>query len=200
MSKEIPILLNTEMVRAILAGRKTRNRTPSKIQGDFTIEGYQEYPDGSYRVVVFDGHEFGSIKSPFGKPGDVLWVRERLYFDMDAGWKYWADESLVIGDYSSRRTYCPSIHMPKSACRIKLEVKRVWLERVQDISEEDAVAEGITSRSLSAAESMGGEWLFRSTFARLWHDINNNWHENPWVWCCEFEKIDGGEQYATDKI
>lgn len=208
--KERPILFKGEMVRAILEGRKTQTRRqikiPDWIDTVWNYDGTKEvphcmiqkrqrparYPDGPFELIEWstDSAKSHAIKCPYGQPGDVLWVREDLYFDLDAGWKYSADETLVIdsADYSSKRTYCPSIHMPKAACRLWLRIKRVWGERVQDISEEDACAEGCSLTMMSPDGTDNGSYAY--DFGYLWDSINGNWAENPWVWCVEFEKCE----------
>ena len=216
MSKEIPMLFNTPMVQAILAGRKTQTRRPVKPKPDGAWDMQVPRADMSIykdKYVWWDGNFCSDLCSPFGAPGDILWVRERLYFDMDAGWKYWADESLVEGDYSAKKQYCPSIHMPYDACRLKLRVKRVWVERVQDISEEDSKAEGVIYERDQSTYGLEWDGMFRvydcmncghcyktageasrcceyrMAFEDVWQSIYKNWNENPWAWACEFEVI-----------
>ncbi len=156
--KERPILFNGAMVRAILDGRKTVTRRVMKSQPDddatITVENY--HPAVTNRrgeqepgPEIFGGHwrdgECG-CKCPYGQPGDRLWVREAFAYglctpstmayratnnpsDLDEGW----DDPIK---------WTPSIHMPRAACRILLEVTAVRVERLQDISEEQAQAEG----------------------------------------------------------
>jgi hypothetical protein len=204
MSREIPVLFNTEMVKAILAARKTQTRRPMRFQSvaqDIHIshEHILTYVFGPDQELTQE--HCPTQCSPFGKPGDVLWVRERLYFDFEKGWSYWADESLVVGDYSNKRLSCPSIHMPKSACRLKLKVKRVWVERVQDIEQTDIWSEGVQfdCNGMSHAMDDGNCGIScddcpspipAEQWEALWNSIYGTWAANPWVWCCEFERID----------
>ena len=207
--KEIPILFNSEMVRAILDGRKTQTRRPLRQQPDMehtwrVLPGYKlnhiALPTSDGLIARFNHSymhpRFGrtvseydpTVKSPFGKPEDVLWVRERLYFDADKGWCYWADESLVAGDYSSKRKSCPSIHMPKAACRTKLKVNRVWVEKVQDITTRGICAEGIKLPKNKSLSYLKKALLAQCKFSKLWKSCYpGSWERNNWVWCCEFE-------------
>ena len=90
-------------------------------------------------------------------------------------------------DHRAAKGWTPSIHMPRSASRLNLLVKRVWVERVRDISEEGAKAEGVALRGHTRYE---GE--HRHEFTVLWDSIyaenGLGWHGDPWVWCCEFEE------------
>ena len=186
--KERPILFSGQMVRAILDGRKTQTRRIVKnATGPF-------WNHSGYRIVMRDGFTFwethGGIPNeygpafacPYGKPGDRLWVRETW---APAEWPptgppavYRADEGM----FASR--WKPSIHMPRWASRINLEVVSVRVERLQDISEEDALAEGITlvERGTSPVDQ----------FNKLWESINGpgSWEANPWVWVVEFKRIE----------
>jgi hypothetical protein len=234
--KEIPILFNGAMVRAILEGRKTQTRRPFKVHHDvedfWSPHKYYELHESdkggelvpnSYWCGDEGGHR--SYKSPFGKPGDVLWVRETCLIsppnfvdqcnathDNGVIVQYLATDPdrEAASDYGVTKA-TPSIHMPKWACRLKLKVKRVWVERVQDITEEHAFFEGI-------CEACGYEPSFEGIceacgyepsdcteicnkrnpempcasdpieeFMELWDSIYGTWAENPWVWCCEFE-------------
>ena len=193
--KELPILFNTEMVRAVLAGQKTQTRRPVKPQPDITMDG---------EIINQCG------PGPFGKPGDKLWVREsiRKVHSRQGEPIYRAD---IPDDVARDFAWKPSIHMPRWASRITLEVKRVWDEKVQDISQQDIFAEGWgycgdnfyhfselwdsiyakprpVKRNGEVIHYVSYPW--ESTFrlerhkGTLWHV-----HSNPWVWCCEFKRI-----------
>ncbi len=167
--KEHPILFNSEMVNAILGGRKTVTRRIAK----------------------------GMIpKSPAGKPGDVLWVRE-TWMDLagtgidDADGKpqrYEYGANCLQGSASDEARkdfglrWKPSIHMPRKACRLRLEVADVRLERLQDISAEEARAEGCPTASQK--DPVG--W-YRS----LWQSIHGqaSWDADPSVWVIHFEVV-----------
>ena len=133
------------------------------------------------------------IKCPFGVPGGRLWVRETLGNDGDSDWWYDADTEYLKMDYPSgwRVTHAhkktiPSISMPRWACRIVLEVTSIRVERLQDISEEDALAEGVEWNG------PGDSWnLPVDKFKSLWVSLYglDSWSSNPWVWAVNFERV-----------
>lgn len=169
---EKPILLNTEMVRATLAGCDQIN--------DNTF----------FEIVGTDWLDY----SPFGKPGDVLWVRE-TFCDM-RNIKSWHADFEYAADCPHDFSGCwtPSIHMPKDACRLRLRVKRVWIELLQDISCAGIHAEGVQPvlEAGTEVDIDGGLWpagvrRVRGEWKKLWNSIYGTWDANPFVWCCEFE-------------
>lgn len=225
--KERPILFSSEMVKAILAGRKTQTRR--------IFKGLTP-PDciGNHSCVVEDGaakfhlnerlamHEGEWTKCPYGYPGDRLWVRET--WRPVGPWECRDDKATVQyradGEYR-RRTgwpsefrikttdgadkWRPSIFMPRWASRITLEITDVRVERLQDISEADAIAEGVEPVVFTAqdiedtpADTEEGQLLrhlgpgqltAKSNFQVLWDEINGkraSWASNPWVWVVEF--------------
>lgn len=187
--KERPILFNAEMVRAILDGRKTQTRRPVKPQPPETavevIHASGKSVDGNdwkfiARPLPSVQHAVtGWIKCPFGLPGDRLWVRETWSTSAN-GWIYKAD-GIDLSDALSLR-WKPSIHMPRWASRITLEVVSVRVERVQGISEGDIIKEGCPDEYL-----LGRNWL-----KPAWDNIYGNtfsWESNPWVWVVEFERV-----------
>jgi len=195
---EKPILFNGEMVRAILDGRKFQTRRPVKNQPndkkeikaelsyDELILTYRAFPDGG-------STRWGIEKSPFGKPGDVLWVRETVKCtSIDESGRcychYVADRNpcCKIDTWVWQRFVLPSIHMPYGACRIKLNVKRVWVERVQNITRSDIRAEGVTIPPHQTNEE-SYKAAYVKAWSGLWDSIYGNWDNNPRVWCCEFE-------------
>ena len=211
--KDHPILMNGEMVRAHMAGRKTQTRRPVKPQPPAGFNDPWQGHNGQW--FVMDGRpgarlDSHPLRSPFGRPGDTLWVRE-MFAAFTGGSGEHGEYDEAEGPLCDERSYTfayradgtsrparwrPSIHMPRAASRITLNVKRVWVERVQDIAEADAVAEGLVS-ALSHGEwrnpSLGrsGIWTARNAFAVLWDYIYAKrclgWDVNPWVWACEFE-------------
>jgi len=209
--KERPILFKGEMVRAILEGRKTQTRRVLK--KNIPIDAY--YDQDEILILVDEAGVdlcdvvYADWYCPLGNAGDQLWVRERMYFDPDAGWKYYADEALVTADYSKKTQSCPSIHMPRIASRITLTINRVWVERVQDISSADVWQEGVKPSCNGCCHSDDeGDCGIRCEdcvsdqpqidFAKLWDSINGeprkdgadiSWSANPWVWCVEFERV-----------
>jgi hypothetical protein len=154
------------------------------------------------------------FRCPYGQPGDRLWVRETWDFIPEgdpgtpscAGIRYWADAGYELrtppSNYNpmlyGKERVRPSIHMPRWASRITLEVTAVRVERLQDISEADALAEGVTPKwepgcSGRLMEALGG-FSFRpaaSAYAELWEQINGpgSWDANPWVWAIEFKRV-----------
>lgn len=207
--KFIPILFSTPMVRAILEGRKTQTRRVFKVkdplgkkhQIDSREEEIIQFEDGgwNYRSV---GGLSGPYPCPYGTVGDVLWVREtwtkgctedqygcgpvEMYYRADgiAEAIEWYDEDTPEGIRNGPK-WKPSIHMPKSAARIWLEITDIRVERVQSITEADAIAEGV-----SISEYPND--LPVLAYAGLWMDINGegSWVANPWVWVVSFTRID----------
>jgi hypothetical protein len=199
--KERPILFSGPMVRAILDGRKTQTRrvvnpqpTHRMIEGlAHVTRGMDPSDDGA---VWYDGDCIGpgrEVRAPWSVD-DVLWVRERWTapreFDRcpprlipkDARFLYGAD------GYTGSLRLRPSIHMPRWACRLTLRVESVRVERLHDISEEDAIAEGFVA-DIPPDPLRGGtaaDW-----FAETWQNINwkkHPWDSNPWVWVVTFAK------------
>lgn len=192
--KERPILFNGEMVRAILEGRKTQSRRPCKFEADkvYWYKG-ETVPKGTYEGFVREaGAPFSlPIKSPFGKAGDRLWVRETF----NIGWCekiiFKADCKGTAKDvgYEREPIWTPSIHMPRNASRITLEVTNVRVERLQDISEDDARKEGAKGVFLGHNDPEGDDYTYRAAFKDLWNSVYKNWHANPWVWVIDFAAV-----------
>ncbi|WP_341929711.1 hypothetical protein [Methyloversatilis discipulorum] len=216
--KETPILFSAPMVRAILAGTKTQTRRVVKPQplGDKPRSAWFEPGVMGWAPPEIPSQAWHRVRCPYGQPGDRLWVREAFSGPhcMDATdecvavqpskwgegsriW-YWADGNPTHGDWTRPR---PSIHMPRWASRILLEVTAVRVERLQDISEADAMAEGaecLFSPTCSAADRelldiplMEDASPFRNGYALLWESINGagSWKANPWVWVVEFKRV-----------
>ncbi|WP_458020065.1 hypothetical protein [Klebsiella pneumoniae] len=219
--KERGMIFNSEMVRALLDGRKTQTRRPIKWkQTRFTEIGERE--DGSKWPWSEDAEHACDFwhPCPFGAVGDRIWVRETWssdfanYYPNDRVW-YAADNNRrldievvdgVRGIYSPECDvhvpfrWQPSIHMPRWASRILLEITNVRVERLNAISEEDARAEGIIDGGcLNCGEPepcgcANPEPDATDAFAYLWQSIygQENWNANPWVWVISFERIEGG--------
>lgn len=183
--KERPILFNGPMVRAILSGAKTQTRR--------VVKG-SRYRHEINRDGVWFEDEYGDWfkgPCPFGEPGDRLWVRE-TFTDVSTGdmraqghrpvW-YRADGSSDADDSLCRWT--PSIHMPRWASRISLEVTGVRVERLQEISEADARSEGCPHAPVDQDWSQCRRW-----FQEQWLSIygEDSWNANPWVWVIEFKR------------
>jgi hypothetical protein len=178
--KERPILFSTEMVKAILEGRKTQTRRIVKKQPHGAGEWARQLASWLFPNV----NPYIKLKCPYGQPGDRLWVRETFLIEHSCHknfYEYRADYSDTIAlDVIWR----PSIFMPREACRLMLEVTDVRVERLQDITEEDAIAEGTVR--IHRYKTMVWE------YETLWESINGkgSWDKNPWVWVIEFKKIE----------
>lgn len=199
--KEKPILFNSEMVRAILDGRKTQTRRIVKVQPpegfnypifDNTRGCWMDIPDDSFG----DCWPEEPMLMPY-QVGDRLWVRETVTRS-GGSVKYVADGHVTHKpwNWDWKRDLIPSIHMPRWASRITLEVVAVRVERLQDISEDDACAEGAQhlNRPGIDVDIDGDVWngAYYRAFKRLWNTINGKrapWASNPWVWVVEFKKV-----------
>ncbi len=200
--KSTPILFSGPMVRAILDGRKTQTRRVFKVQpaDDFCPEVGLYCPTlvDPRTGEMFPGKErFGASDldechpCPYGQPGDRLWVRETWQDTRSPGEPenrrqimYRADDSRsLIG-------WRPSIFMPRWASRITLEITGVRAERLQEISDDDAFAEGIQSW-VDSGHGMAGGGSARGTYRALWESINGpgSWDANPWAWVVEFRRL-----------
>lgn len=208
-----PILFSTPMVQAILEGRKTQTRRTIKPQPTIMSDNNHFNFDKEYYLT----REELIAKSKIQK-GDVLWVRETWFptrFDYKNCLQYGYSRKHVIkykadGNYDPNtdcvgRSWKPSIHMPKIACRIFLKVTDVRVESLQDISEDAIVSEGIfiDENDLPALRSKWTPELVMSRALKkewksLWHSINGkeSWDANPWVWVYEFEQIDKPENFS----
>lgn len=241
--KERPILFNGAMVRAILDGRKTQARAAVNQQSGIVswkrpilVDWYEPIKYDSQGEMYPGKPVFGFCSdddgwvSPFGAPGDRLWVRETWQMfeatvgdsDREAIW-YRADLSNRVYKYNGgdRRllkvkhrmdpvdlatfgsvqgvldgSWRPSIHMPRWASRINLEVIDVRVERLQDITEEAAMAEGVQRMKLpSGYQAAGNNMLpmYKQSFAYQWDTSNKKrgfaWEVNPYVWVIEFTRI-----------
>ena len=191
--KERPILFSAPMVRAILDGRKTQTRRIVKNIG--IVPGIGEILKGSDDIK-----EWPEL-CPYGKPGDRLWVRE-TFKQHDEVISYKADGTWITdfqhtGGINPHEniTWIPSIHMPRNASRILLEITGVRVERLQDISECDAKAEGsyvcdyFGRRLLDQSSNQGCyKWGYRS----IWESLNGtgSWDLNPFVWVIEFKLLE----------
>ena len=198
---EKPILFSTEMVRAILDGRKTQTR---RVIDRDIVNGLDIDTDGSAYAFIDQatGDSYDPEKICRYQPGDILWVRETWYYeshmeDLTAG-----EPDLVSGNYSHRYIYKadspdypvnvgvgrqgwrPSIHMPREAARLFLKVTDVWVERLQEISNTDIRKEGVADF---------GCVTHHLNMLTAWDNIYSAkgycWESNPWVWVIEFERM-----------
>lgn len=198
--KARPILFSAPMVHALLAGTKTQTRRAVKPQAD-SIERHDGYPD---EWSPWKGGERGaSILCPYGAPGERLFVREtgwqrpeRSARDMREGADTWRPyeydaDGLTEADHEQLKAWGwkrrPSIHMPRAYSRITLEVTGVRVERLQEISEADAMAEGVNWEEFAGL----ARFTARKLYGELWETINGagSWAANPWVWVVEFKRL-----------
>jgi hypothetical protein len=202
MAKERPILFSTPMVQAILQGRKTQTRRivkpqPTVNNGTWRLE--TKALTQSVNIPPDQWHKlpFGLI-SPYGEIGDALWVRE-TWAPAFGDYAYKADYSdFTLSKPQNKGLWKPSIHMPKAAARIWLRITDVRVERLQDISDADAIAEGI-----ELVDQVGQQVYKRYdgyntvtsqpavSYWSLWEAIHGeeSWQENPWVWVLSFEVV-----------
>jgi hypothetical protein len=170
--KERPIIFQTKMVKAILEGRKTHTR---RVVGKGRWHNRFIVSDSPVKYEIASTHD-----CPYGKAGDLLWVRETWaplgdYPKCNYSFMYKADTEL---SYSKWKL---SIHMPKDAARIWLQVEDVRVERLHDITKDDAIAEGIRD----------GDPMPVIQFKNLWQSINGpeSWEQNPFVWVIKFKVL-----------
>lgn len=201
--KERPILFSTEMVRAILDNRKTQTRRVVKFTPDLGEQDAWCHKIGteSFNKIVGDYRRY----CPYGQPGDVLWVRETFYKAPCESCDYGDDwEPCTCTDLPYYRAswnpklpvyfkWKPSIFMPKWACRIKILITDVSVERLHDISGVDSMAEGVEDCDIKGHDdcfygaSLQG---YKCSFEQLWNSINGktySWESNPYVWVVKFE-------------
>lgn len=188
---EKPILFNSEMVQAILSGRKTQTR---RIISEKTLHLFD------VAAIAGECHPLGLCDQrsqsyylefcPLGNPGDQLWVRETFAAGLctESTLAYRAThktEDLEEG-WGETIKWTPSIHMPRWASRINLLITGVRVERLQDISDADASAEGCKISSMQSGDCLS------DMFARLWKSIygDESWQASPWVWVIEFERME----------
>ena len=193
-----PILFNTEMVRAILDGRKSCTRRINKDANDYVVPDMDFYDSDkrTYAVHNYSDKEHKDKLSIAERtcpicPGDILYVRES-YSELSFGYVYKADGENIdhLGNVIK---WHPSIHMPKEAARIWLKVTDVMVERLQDITSEQIHKEGV---EVEEPYVLNGEEK-RYAFSRLWDstikksDLDRyGWDANPWVWVIEFERCE----------
>jgi hypothetical protein len=228
--RERPILFSANMVRAILAGRKSQTRrvilpqpvgAPGK---NFCHEPSDPFlsDDGVWRFMCGEvSYDHNDVRCPFGQPGDRLWVRETFGLGQSihhsrGGTIYRADvgePGILHGhqmdaygrEFKGERRWRPSIHMPRWASRITLEIRDVRVERVQEIAEADAIAEGLKPLAghrttvqdrdgspLGAHEN--ADYPARERFHDFWDSLNAKrgygWDSNPWVWVVDFSRVE----------
>ena len=188
--KETGLIFKAPLVRAILEGRKTQTRLVAKPV---------KHPDlGNLYTpgALLREHEPQHVINracPYGQPGDRIYVRET--FSQHPEWGQLAfradgEEFEDADGWLWEPKWIPSIHMPKDLARIWLEIAGVRLERIQDISEADALAEGARFE-LASIDSVriGATASFLSGFRNIWESTGGDWSSNPWVWVVEFKRV-----------
>jgi hypothetical protein len=187
-----PILFNTEMVRAILEGRKTATRRAVKPQPESRPTPMKK--DSCWPGCFAIQGTAKVIRPPY-QPGDTLWVRETWAKSMAGTFMYQADDKAIMVE-----RWRPSIHMPREAARLFLRVTGVRVERLKDIDGHGILKEGIDNGKSNPA--MGTRWenMQSMAFAELWNSTLKpadlplyGWAANPWVWVIEFERISKDE-------
>ncbi|HHL5722235.1 TPA: morphogenetic protein [Klebsiella variicola] len=200
------MIFNGEMVRAILDGRKTQTRRPVK----FPVHDKNLGCELAGNELAGELSAGNYLNSAFGKPGDRIWVRETFQgplFDYDLMDSYCKDPTpfekpefcvykadgvpapeFYDADDELHCCWRPSIHMPRWASRILLEITGVRVERLKSISDRDALREGCSTADMKSGDCVA------DVFARLWASIygSDSWNANPWVWVISFERIEGG--------
>lgn len=207
------MIFNAEMVRAILDGRKTQTR---RIMAPQPADDIERCIFPNPEAIGWKSslrHKHGSTTAHFchyGKPGDRIWVRETFQgplFDYDLMDSYCKDPTpfekpefcvykadgvpapeFYDADDELHCCWRPSIHMPRWASRILLEITGVRVERLKSISDGDAIREGCSTADMKSGDCVA------DVFARLWASIygSDSWNANPWVWVIEFERVEGG--------
>ena len=196
--KERPILFSAPMVRAILENRKTVTRRALKMPHGF----WETSATGELMPIP--------ANCPYGKPGEQLWVRETWYCDhfevmrgpylkpddldvgeaLDDGTLVYAADGLTPYE-ADQPIWKPSIHMPRWASRILLEITEVRVERLQDISRADIRAEGLQCPPELASDDVSPN--YRDWYPAAWRELREstggNWDANPWVWVVEFKRV-----------
>ncbi|EPL2137991.1 MULTISPECIES: morphogenetic protein [Klebsiella] len=211
--KERGMIFNGEMVRAILDGRKTQTR---RIMAPQPADDIERCIFPNPEAIGWKSslrHKHGSTTAHFchyGKPGDRIWVRETFQgplFDYDLMDSYCKDPTpfekpefcvykadgvpapeFYDADDELHCCWRPSIHMPRWASRILLEITNVRVERLKSISDGDAIREGCSTADMKSGDCVA------DVFARLWASIYGaeSWNANPWVWVIEFKRVEGG--------
>ena len=194
MSVERPILFTASMVRALLDGSKTQTRRVVKLPHQNPLGKWESFdwggPNGGrtaqgetvpFQQTIAHTRTGEIICCPYSQPGDRLWVREAwmpVEHDVQP-YRYRATNPSYIGKWK------PSIHMPRIASRITLDVVSVRVERLRDISRGDAMGEGCPFPNMAQGDDP------RQWYADLWSQINGpgSWELNPWVWVVEFKRI-----------
>ncbi len=211
-TKERPIIFCSEMVRVIISGHKQMTRRVVRFPTWFDDDGFPEQHDGYQDCRPVEPKDIlNYCTNPYGQPGDKLWIRETHQFEWPS--HYYKEEEhgpfenwttpiykadgVDLDGWGNPETdeplkWKPSIFMPRWASRITLEVTDVRVERLQDISETDAKAEGCEPSN--SVELKDGSPCYTDTFQKLWKSIHGvddskSWESDPFVWIIEFRRI-----------
>jgi len=181
--KERPILFSGPMVRAILEGRKSQTR---RVVKSVDVQNCCTHQCGGKSAAVL-------AHCPYGKPGDRLWVRE-THLPTASGVYYRADFSDfdAAGHGAMYGGWKPSIFTKRAYSRITVEIVKVRVERLKDISVTDAIEEGIPVNTCLRKAPFGTGWAHPvSAYVELWESLNGegSWEDNPWVWVIEFKRV-----------
>ncbi|WP_035571685.1 hypothetical protein [Halonatronum saccharophilum] len=199
-----PILFNTDMVRAILEGAKTQTRRPIKSPtGHFQVCCQKNKFDKKW-VVQVDENEMmldENVNPPY-EAGDILYVRETFIktveIELDSGKKEYhyraTPDDMIKQTPKGAIKWKPSIHMPKEAARIFLKVTDVRIERLQDMWNKDAIAEGFWGD-----DTFNAQYYFCVTWDGMYKTKGYGWGKNPWVWVIEFERLEQTKQKGGNK-
>jgi hypothetical protein len=210
--KEIPMLFSTDMVIALKNDLKTETRRDRNLKeinenpDDWMLQGWTPNKTGTiynfWNLSNDSEHAEKKIKCPYGEIGNVIWCRETFdYVANGENFLYKADFEERGEKYTGKWT--PNMHMPKLACRIKLEITDITIERLQDITNESALAEGIGRKlvddtlmykdysSKHDRHAHGTGFKAKDSYKTLWEKINGvgSWVKNPFVWKITFRKI-----------
>ena len=215
MTKATPMIFNTEMVRALLTGNKTQTRRPvadwqlpkdTDPQGEYNSLKYMSVAQrGKYGYGLFGStaekamnnyNDEYNCENPFGRIGSLIYVRETF---TKAYVNCWSAPKVInpnekeeaaffkAGWDRSHPTWKSSIHMPRWASRLTLKITNVRVERIQDITKQDAEKKGF---KLPPAKDQGFAIGARTNFIKAWQDIyTGSWSKNEWVWVIDFEVI-----------
>lgn len=199
---EYPIVMAAESIRAIQAGRKTQTRRVWR-DAPVSMAWAGVTHDGWWAGHDADGHELCRVRCPYGRPGDLLWVRETWAFPHEHSTNYIVDKVPAIyradGVIEADHWRSPRF-MPRAASRITLKVVDVQLQRLQEISYQDVEAEGYNVVNRLPLMLPPGtdavkivEYIARETYREAWDALNARrgypWASNPWVWVVSFTKI-----------
>lgn len=202
MSRVLPILFNTEMVQAILDGRKTVTRRVVK-KSQCMLADRKEPHELDRKYALYDGMTDAELVActyrPPYNPGDILYVRETWCKNTNFDEYYYAANRKAGACAPYGVKWHPSIHMPKEAARIWLKVTDVRVERLQDMTGQDILLEGVNCHVHPEAHYFDGNQ--KMMFEELWDstikktDIDRyGWDANPWVWVIEFKRCRNPEE------